>query len=161
MQTMIMAISPDGVNLQVLGYFEGTVEQIHMSASAKRLKVGKKIKARILYCLPGSPTNFVLAFSDHIMKLTQKTTEGKILATHYPIGATLKCVTVTNVEPERGIVVNVALDLQGFVHVDTFSNLIKSISLLLDRSHMSAMIMSRHCHRILDLGKLDRNIPLA
>jgi rRNA biogenesis protein RRP5 len=109
----------------VLGLFDGTVDEfhVHRAASEKTYKVGKKVKARVLYNYDSSPPKFALALTDHLLHLkprvlrdstNQKT---KDMAEAYPIGTILESVKVARVEPDRGIIVDVESGLQGFIHV--------------------------------------------
>ena len=71
-QSLITAVVPSGLNLQILGYFEGTVDQVHLYPG-KKYKIGQKVKARIVYDISGtSPPKFALALVDHIIALDIK-----------------------------------------------------------------------------------------
>jgi len=109
----------------VLGLFDGTVDEFHVRrvASEKTYKVGKKIKARVLYSYDTSPPKFALALTDHLLHLQPRTLrdptkrETKDMAETYPIGTILESVKVVRVEPDRGIIVDIESGLQGFIHV--------------------------------------------
>lgn len=124
-QSLITAVVPSGLNLQVLGFFEGTVDQVHLSPG-KKYKIGQKVKARVLYDISGtSPPRFALALVDHIIGLDVKRATGENskdrpnLQEAYPVGKIID-VKVTGVEPERGLMAEVEPDagVQGFVHVN-------------------------------------------
>lgn len=114
------------MNVQVLGYFDGTIDEYHLPPGnpADNFKAGKKVKARILYEIPGtSPPRFALSLSGHIISLGQKSIsgggdeEGTSIEEAYPVGTTLDAVKIVKVEAERGLLVDVQEGVQGFVHV--------------------------------------------
>ncbi|KAK2461613.1 hypothetical protein APHAL10511_006076 [Amanita phalloides] len=129
-QCLITATSHYGLNLQVLGLFDGTVDEFHMHKDIleKSYKVGKKVKARILYSYDNSPPKFALALTDHVLRLETRmmkdptSSESKDMAEMYPVGTTLESVKVTKVEPDRGVVVDVNAGIQGFVHISHLSD---------------------------------------
>lgn len=124
-QSLITAVVPSGLNLQILGYFVGTVDQVHLPSS-KTYKTGQKVKARILYDVSGfTPPRFALALANHIVGLDVKRANGEVelkerpsLQEAYPVGAILD-VKVASVESERGLMVEVEPDagVEGFIHV--------------------------------------------
>ena len=89
----------------------------------KRYKVGKKVKARVLYNYDSSPPKFSVALTSHILHLEPRKvkespdSEPKHMSEAYPIGTILDSVKVVRVEPERGIIVDIMSGLQGFIHV--------------------------------------------
>jgi rRNA biogenesis protein RRP5 len=120
--SLITAEQPSGLNLQILGFFDGTVDQFHLSlgAPAKAFKIGKKIKARVLYGIPGSPPRFALSVSDHVLALSTKgLSKGHTTSVPetFPIGKILDAIKVVHVETERGLLVEISPTLQGFIHV--------------------------------------------
>ncbi|KAI0801037.1 hypothetical protein C8Q74DRAFT_1239986 [Fomes fomentarius] len=129
LQSLITAIQPDGLILQVLGYFDGTVDQFHLlpGGPEEHYKVGQKIKARVLYDIsPSTPPRFALSLADHVIKYTSKTSSSSDatadLREAYPIGTVLGAVKVTRVESERGLIVDVGSGIEGFVHISQFSD---------------------------------------
>ena len=123
-QSLITAVNPDGLNLQVLGFFEGTVGRLHLEQEPDAYKIGKKVKARVLYDYSASPPKFALALSDHIVKLIPRlgsdqddADDKKSLQELYPVGMILEGVKVLRVEAERGLFVEVGEGVKGFVHV--------------------------------------------
>ena len=121
-QGLITAVQPTGLNLQILGFFNGTIDQFHLPPGdiEATYKVGQKIKARVLYDItPSTPPRFALSLAKHVVSLTSKfaDSENVQLQDAYPIGAIVEAVKVVRVEPERGLVVQVAPGLEGFVHV--------------------------------------------
>lgn len=125
-QSLVTAVNPSGLNLQMLGYFQGTIDQFHVTHGdpEDNYKVGQKVKARILFNISqSSPPRFALSLADHVVSLTSKSvygadeSEGVPIQKAYPIGTTLDAVKVLRVETERGLVVEVGSGLEGFVHV--------------------------------------------
>lgn len=124
-QALITSVHPHGLNLQVLGFFDGTVDRLHLDHDPALYKVGKKVKARVLYnWSTSSPPKFALALVDHIIKLRARlgvdkdeTESGKSVQELYPVGTLLNAVKVLRLEAERGLVVEVAPGVEGFVHV--------------------------------------------
>jgi len=120
-QGLITAVHPGGLNLQVLGFFDGTIDHLHLGQQPSAYKIGKKVKARILYDHSSSPPKFALALADHIVKLGPRLVGDKTesVQQQYPIGTVLEAVKVLRAEAERGLMVEVAPDVEGFVHVCT------------------------------------------
>ena len=118
-QALVTAVVPDGLNLQILGFFEATVDEFHLPNTHKSLKVGKKVKARVLYDLPETtPPRFVVTLAEHHIRLQPKSTsDGQLLYAAFPVGAVLDSVKVRRVEAERGLLVEIQPDQEGFVHV--------------------------------------------
>jgi rRNA biogenesis protein RRP5 len=125
-QSLITAVHPTGLNLQVLGFFEGTVDQIHLrhDAPEKAYKVGKKVKARVLYDYSSTPPRFALALTEHIVALSlrriqrgEKSSGAKTMKEAYPIGIVIEAAKVQRLEAERGLLVEIEPGLEGFVHV--------------------------------------------
>jgi rRNA biogenesis protein RRP5 len=130
-QALVTASHPTGVNLLVLGYFDGTIDPLHLPNDGSSYKVGKKIKARILYHYSSSsPPKFALALTEHVVNLKVRQSRDKDkeieittdIQDAYPVGTLLEAVKVLRIEPERGLIVEVELDLEGFVHVCSFSS---------------------------------------
>jgi ribosomal protein S1 len=128
-QCLITSISSLGLNVQVLGYFDGTIDEYHLPPGepADNFKAGKKVKARVLYEIPGtSPPRFALSLASHIISLERKSIgvgddeEATNIGEAYPVGTTLDAVKIVRVEAERGLLVDVQEDVQGFVHVSIF-----------------------------------------
>ena len=129
-QCLITSVSPLGLNVQVLGYFEGTIDEYHLPRGdpVDNFKAGKKVKARVLYEIPGtSPPRFSLSLAPHIISLDQKSAsagdddeDATTIDEAYPVGTTLDSVKIVRVEPERGLLVDVQEGIQGFVHVSLY-----------------------------------------
>ena len=119
-QSLVTAVVPHGLNLQVLGYFGGTIDQYHLvpGPPEENYKVGQKLKARILYDVAASsPPRFALSLAEHLMALVPKAVAGTELPEAYPIGTVLDAVKVIRVETERGLVVEVSDGVEGYIHV--------------------------------------------
>ena len=118
MQALIVAVNPAGLNLQVLGFFDGTVDELHLPhpLPEKGFKVGKKLKARVLYDVSTSPPRLSLSLREHIIKLEPRLQNGQTLQERYPIGAMMENSKVVGVEPERGLTLEED-GAQCFVHV--------------------------------------------
>ena len=139
-QSLVTAAHPTGLNLQILGFFEGTIDQFHLGADVASYKVGKKLKARVLYSYGSSPPRFALSLKDHIVGLDTKYVQSENASTPsdvqaaYPIGTILQNIKVLRTEPERGLIVSVQPGLEGFVHASRFlsSNIFTTAHLLSD-----------------------------
>ena len=119
-QSLVTVVSDRGLGLQVLGYFDGTIDLHHLPTRdpSKEYKVGQKVKARILYELPAaSPPKFALSLADHVLTLQTKQAEGSHISESYPIGTILDSVKIVGVEGEHGVTVEVTPDVIGFIHV--------------------------------------------
>jgi len=122
----VTASHSTGLNLLVLGYFEGTVDPLHLRNEGSSYKIGKKIKARILYHYSSSsPPKFALALTEHVVNLrvrqsqykSEEAKKAKDIQDAYPIGTLLEAAKVLRIEPERGLIVQVEPGLEGFAHV--------------------------------------------
>lgn len=122
-QSLVTAVSPHGLNLQVLGFFDGTVDQLHLTRPPSEYKVGKKVKGRVLYDFSSTPPRFALALADHVIALrsrrikAQNESEDQTLQAIYPIGKIVEEAKVVRLEAERGILVEIEPGFEGFVHV--------------------------------------------
>lgn len=162
---------PDGLNLQVLGFFGGTVDQFHLLPGEPEVnyKVGTKVKARVLYDLhQSSPPRFALSLAEHVLSLSPKHTDeskessGSTLFDAYPVGCTLDAVEVIRVESERGLITRVSPEVEGFVHVSVTDALSYAFSLLVTcRSPTSQTTMYPPCPPHLAPGKSGPHIRLA
>jgi rRNA biogenesis protein RRP5 len=142
-QCLVTSVSFVGLNVQVLGYFDGTIDEYHLPPGdpTDNFKAGKKVKARVLYEIPGtSPPRFALSLASHIISLERRTINAEDdehvanLDEAYPIGTILEAVKVVRVEAERGLLVDVQENVQGFVHVSLLAALPRLSQGLLDFS---------------------------
>lgn len=138
---LITSIHPDGLNLQVLGFFDGSIDRIHLDQDPSSYKVGKKVKARVLYDYSSSsPPKFALALIEHIIKLSRRVVDnseaGNELAVQelYPVGTTLEAAKVLRLEAERGLIVQVAPGVEGFVHVGVYIRIDETSNSLIHES---------------------------
>lgn len=124
--TLITSVQPAGLNLQVLGFYNGTIDQLHLPPGdvEENFKVGQKIKARILYDItPSTPPRFALSLAGHVVSMTDKfvdASEGEKrtpLHEAFTIGMPVDPMKVIRVEPERGLIVQVTPTVEGFVHI--------------------------------------------
>ncbi len=117
-----------GVNLQILGFFAGTVDEFHLRSGPveDNYKIGQKVKARILYDVDPSTSTaprFALSLADHVVSLTSKCVgeaeddQQSSLQDAFSIGSIIEAVKVVRVENERGLIVEVNPGLEGFIHV--------------------------------------------
>ncbi|KAH9944184.1 nucleic acid-binding protein [Epithele typhae] len=111
-QSLITAVQPDGLVVQVLGFFDGTIDQLHLSP------------ARVLYGItPSTPPRFALSLGEHVVKQTIKTTDEAVdLREAYPVGTMLDAAKVIRVENERGLIVQVSEGVEGLVHISHVSD---------------------------------------
>jgi rRNA biogenesis protein RRP5 len=127
-QSLVTAVDHTGVNLQVLGFFEGTVDlfQLPPGPPENSYKVGSKIKARVLYAIPNTPPRFALSLAEHIIGLAPRSTLAEGVDTvadlqeAYPAGTVLETVKIVRVENERGLIAEVQPHIQGYIHVCFF-----------------------------------------
>ncbi|KDQ63358.1 hypothetical protein JAAARDRAFT_694923 [Jaapia argillacea MUCL 33604] len=129
-QSLVTAVVPTGLNLQVAGFFEGTVDQFHLPPGLpeKNFKLGQKVKGRILYDIAGTnPPRFALSLARHVVSSDVKRVGDGMktqpsLPEAYPIGTILESVKVIRVEPERGLIVEVCEGIGAFVHISQISD---------------------------------------
>lgn len=128
----ITAIIHSGLNLRFLTFFTGTVDTFHLPTSnpASTYKIGQKVLARILWTCPpvgDSPTRFALSLLPHIVALSPKLAplqpgnpESPLAPINevLPIGTFLENLVVNKLEPEWGMLCEVAgTDIKAFVHI--------------------------------------------
>ncbi|KAK0208872.1 hypothetical protein DFS33DRAFT_480538 [Desarmillaria ectypa] len=124
-QVLITSIHAAGFNVQVLGFFDGTIDRLHLPRliSEKTHKVGKKVKARVLYDYSMTPPRFALALNEHIVELGTSRTVSRIsIQEACPVGKIIEGAKVLRVEPERGVDVEVEDGLEGFAHISHISD---------------------------------------
>ncbi|TCD61307.1 rRNA bioproteinsis protein rrp5 [Steccherinum ochraceum] len=128
---LVTATVPSGLNLQVLGFYQGTIDQFHLKSGdvESNYTVGQKVKARVIYDISqSSPPRFALSLADHVLSLTSKSVVGAdgsdtvLMQEAYPIGTVLDAVKVLRVETERGLIVEIGSGLEGFVHISQASD---------------------------------------
>ena len=123
---LITAVQPAGLNLQILGFYNGTIDEFHLPPGdvEENFKIGQKVKARVLYDIsPSTPPRFALSLADHVVSLTCKSVDASESESGIPfqeaftIGTVVDPVKVLRVESERGLVVEVTPTVSGFIHV--------------------------------------------
>ena len=75
---LITGVQPSGLNLQILGFFNGTIDKFHLPPGdvEENFKIGQKVKARVLYDIsPSTPPRFALSLADHVISLTSKSVD--------------------------------------------------------------------------------------
>ncbi|CAE6479265.1 unnamed protein product [Rhizoctonia solani] len=176
---LVTAVVPSGLNLQVLGYFGGTIELFHLPGGTDSIKEGEKVKARILWDIPGSsPPRFALSLLPHVVQLkspsiqpasikeskkSKKKAElipgdAPTLREAYPVGMVLEAVKVTRVESEWGLVCEATNGISAFVHISQISD-----SLVPQLSSVSGAwrIGSSHRARVIGYHALDGLLLLS
>ncbi|TDL28208.1 nucleic acid-binding protein [Rickenella mellea] len=131
-QCLVTAVLPTGLNVQVLGFFLGTIDLHHLPSrnTETEFKVGQKIKARILYDVQGTnPPQFSLTLLEHILALDVKGTKPRSASERtqpvqesFAIGTTLDSVKVVGVDTEQGLVVAVEPGIEGYIHISQTSD---------------------------------------
>jgi hypothetical protein len=104
-----------------------------------KLPIGKKLRARILWDIPGTePYQFALSSLDHIVKLKSRTlAQGdedsltSLVEEIYLVGTILEDVRVCRVDADRGLFLDVQKDLEAVVHVSKFLISVASHSYLI------------------------------
>lgn len=117
-QATISAVTPAGLNLRFLNYFEGTVDSFHM-VHGKAYKPQDKVKACILWTSPpasDSPVRFACSLLDHVVNFTTckapslssaDMSEPVALSEAIPAGTMLDHVEIIRVEPEWGLLLSI------------------------------------------------------
>lgn len=139
---LVTAVDPSGLNVQVGGFFEGTIDLAHVDLKEQdvedQFKTGKKvrasrlalpprqilkapqIKARIIYDnLSTTPRRFGLSVLPHILSLASPVLAGSSqpIEQGVEIGKTLSSVEVTRILPDWGVMCRTDDGLTGFAHV--------------------------------------------
>ena len=121
---VVTGVSSSGLNLQILGFFTGTIDSSHLPVRdpTEDYKIGEKIKARVLYAVHGAtPPQFSLSLLDHVLKLNTKmvtcASQTSSMQESFPVGVTFEHAKVVKVEAERGLRVDLGNELEGYVHV--------------------------------------------
>lgn len=121
LDALITSVTPLGLVVQILGSFVGTVDLYHLPCGKGPgdYKEGSKLQVRVLYDVPGtSPPQFAMSAKEHIVGLNfERGDDFMDVPNRYPIGNIFPSVQVKRVETERGLVVGIDENLDGFVHV--------------------------------------------
>ncbi|KAK6851789.1 hypothetical protein PG995_011914 [Apiospora arundinis] len=127
-ELMVNEISGRGLAGKVMGSLDVTADLIHSGAGPQavdleeKYKVGKKVKARVICNFPtSSDPKLGVSLLEHVTKLRPKTVEGsssKSPLDALSISALVEECTVTKVEPEVGVFVEIGVKgVPGFVHI--------------------------------------------
>ncbi|KZO92777.1 hypothetical protein CALVIDRAFT_540664 [Calocera viscosa TUFC12733] len=115
---LVTASAPSGLNVQILGFFDGTIELTHLPKEPAAYTVGSKLKARVLWHLPGSsPPKFALSAMPHVVRLEAPMIDGTQLQEMYTYGMIVHGVRVVRVEAEWSLLVELEDGTRGFVHI--------------------------------------------
>ncbi|KAK8123488.1 hypothetical protein PG999_003406 [Apiospora kogelbergensis] len=127
-ELMVNEISGRGLAGKVMGSLDVTADLIHSGAGPQavdleeKYKVGKKVKARVICNFPTSQDpKLGVSLLEHVTKLRPKTVDGssnKSPLDALSISALVEKCTVTKVEPEVGVFVEIGVKgVPGFVHI--------------------------------------------
>ena len=120
-RALVTGIQPGGLNVQVLGYFAGTIDLTHLGkVDTASHKDGQKVDARILWDIPETnPRQIALSMLPHVLSLAQSKVQDdeEKLEDTYPVGNILEGLKVVRVETDRGVVVAIGDKPIGFTHV--------------------------------------------
>lgn len=115
-RALVTGVQSGGLNVQVLGYFAGTVGKVDISSHM----IGEKVDVRILWDLPETnPRQIALSMLPHVLSLAPWKVQGdeEKLEDTYPVGTILEGLKVVRVEADRGVVVAIGDKPIGFIHV--------------------------------------------
>ncbi|KAI1862516.1 hypothetical protein JX265_009230 [Neoarthrinium moseri] len=126
-ELLVSDISARGIAGKVMGSLDVIADVIHSGAGPQaidletKFKVGKKVKARVICNFPTSDDpKLGVSFLDHLVNLRSKETEGpnKLPLKSLPISSIVDKCTVTKVEPDIGVFVEIGVKgVSGFVHI--------------------------------------------
>ncbi|KAF8755922.1 S1 RNA binding domain [Rhizoctonia solani] len=151
---LVTAVVPSGLNLQVLGYFGGTIELFHLPSGAD-VKEGDKVKAE--YCgiflaqVPSLRSFVAPSYRNHLRGCPT-------LREAYPVGMILEAVKVTRVESEWGLVCEVTEGVGAFVHISQISD---SLIPQLSSTSGTWRLGSSHRARVIGYHALDGLLLLS
>ncbi|KAI1455005.1 nucleic acid-binding protein [Annulohypoxylon moriforme] len=123
---MVSEIAQRGILGKVMGSLDVTADLIHSGVGPKALdleskyKVGKKYKGRVICNFPAAKDpKLGISLLDHVVSLESKLApSGKLPSDALPISAIVEECTVTKVEPEIGLFLDVGVEgVPGFVHI--------------------------------------------
>ncbi|KAI0022028.1 hypothetical protein F4780DRAFT_242578 [Xylariomycetidae sp. FL0641] len=125
-ELMISDITSRGLCGKILGSLDATADLVHSGLGPKALdlelkyKVGKKVKARVICNFPASKEpKLGVSFLDHVLSLQSKRVgTDKSPLDLLPISSVAEQCTVTKIEPDVGVFVDVGVEgVPGFVHI--------------------------------------------
>lgn len=156
-RALVTGVQTGGLNVQVLGYFAGTIDLTHLGkVDTSSHRIGGKIDARILWDIPETnPRQIALSVLPHVLNLAPLNMQDdeEKLEDAYPVGAILEGLKVVRVEVDRGVVVAIGDKPIGFVHVSL--QLLNAARCLRHiRFQMYRTNMSQHFRPLLASGRL-------
>ncbi|ORX37905.1 putative rRNA processing-related protein [Kockovaella imperatae] len=161
---LVTAVIPTGLNVKVCGFFDGTIDMTHLGLKGEdideRFKIGKKIRARVIYDqITSTPRHFSLSVLPHVLTFSSpQTAEGIAQENAIEIGRVLDNVTIRRVIPEWGIICETSDGLEGFVHISHASD---DRVPLLTGSAGEFKIGSKHRARVIGHSPLDGVLLLS
>ncbi|KAF3010122.1 rRNA bioproteinsis protein rrp5 [Neopestalotiopsis sp. 37M] len=125
-ELLITEVSARGVAGKVIGSLDVTADHIHSGSGPlaidleEKFKVGKKVKARVICNFPASSEpKLGVSFLEHVAELkSQEGPDKKSPVESVAISSIVEKCTVTKVEPDIGVFVDIGLKgMAGFVHI--------------------------------------------
>ncbi|GJJ09847.1 hypothetical protein Clacol_004071 [Clathrus columnatus] len=120
-QALITAVLSSGLNVQVLGFLNGTIDISHIASQdfPEKFKLGQKIKARVLWDIASlEPRQFSLSLLPHIINLDNpRMNDGQLIQEGFPVGTILDSVKVVRTESEYGLNIQVQEDVPGYTYI--------------------------------------------
>ncbi|KAI1410194.1 nucleic acid-binding protein [Hypoxylon sp. FL1857] len=123
---MVSEVTKRGILGKLMGSLDVTADLIHSGLGPKALdleskyKVGKKYKGRIICNFPAAKDpKLGISLLEHVVSLTSKLASStKLPSEALPISSMVEQCTVTKVDPEIGLFVDVGVEgVPGFVHI--------------------------------------------
>ncbi|KAI1144125.1 nucleic acid-binding protein [Hypoxylon sp. FL0543] len=123
---MVTEVTNRGILGKAMGSLDVTADLIHSGLGPKALdleskyKVGKKYKARVICNFPtAKDPKLGISLLDHVVSLRSKLAPAnKLPSEALPISSIVEQCTVTKVDPEIGLFVDVGVEgVPGFVHI--------------------------------------------
>ncbi|KAH9906139.1 nucleic acid-binding protein [Xylariomycetidae sp. FL2044] len=158
---MVSDISPRGIAGKVMGSLDVTADLIHSGLGPNavdlesKYKIGKKIKARVICNFPtAEDPKLGISLLEHVVFLQTKTDVSKKMPLDVlPISTIVEQCTITKVEPEIGVFVDIGIDgVPGFVHI---SRLKDGKVDMLSESSGPFKLGSTHRGRVMGYNPLD------
>ncbi|RYP80067.1 hypothetical protein DL769_002641 [Monosporascus sp. CRB-8-3] len=125
-ELLVSEISNRGIAGKVMGSLDVTADLVHSGVGRQALdleskyKVGKKIKARVICNFPtAQEPKLGISLLEHVLSLQpMRTTSSQHPPDALSISTLVEQCTVTKVEPEIGLFVDIGVDgVSGFVHI--------------------------------------------
>ena len=123
---LVTAVVPSGLNVKLLGFFDGTIDLYHLGAAGTKpsaFTIGQKVKARVLWQLPTPDgLSYALSLLPHIVRPTADPSEAGVnrVARAMLVGTIIEGVKIERVDREWGLIVSLGKEVDsgtGFVHV--------------------------------------------